>query len=123
MSSLVRTLLCKCHNCGGSNLFKHSSFNILKFTIMNEQCPKCAENFHPEPGFYLGAMYISYVFNSFLFLFIALTLVFYFEKSLTFTFTVLGLLSLIILPITLRVSRSIWLLINFKFSSNSKSKL
>lgn len=79
---------------------------------MHPKCEKCQANFHPEPGFYLGAMYISYVVNSFIFLFTALLLTFYFEKSLTFTFVFIGILALLVLPYTLRFSRTLWLLIN-----------
>lgn len=79
---------------------------------MYTECSNCKVNFEPEPGFYLGAMYISYLFNSFIFLFTALMLTFYFEMSLTFTLCAMGLTAVLVLPYTLRLSRTIWLLIN-----------
>lgn len=112
MSKFTNSLLCKCPICGKTDMFTHSAFNLLKFINMHPNCDNCHANFHPEPGYYLGAMYISYIFNSFVFLFTALMLTFYFEKSLTFTLITLGLLSLIILPFTLRSSRAIWLWLN-----------
>lgn len=30
---------------------------------MNNQCPRCGVHFEPEPGFYQGAMYVSYAFT------------------------------------------------------------
>jgi hypothetical protein len=30
---------------------------------MNEQCPECRVRLEPEPGFYQGAMYVSYGFS------------------------------------------------------------
>ena len=30
---------------------------------MNPRCPVCDESFDPEPGFYFGAMYVSYAIN------------------------------------------------------------
>lgn len=79
---------------------------------MHPECPHCKTNFEPEPGFYLGAMYISYLVNSFIFLFAALMLTFYFDQSLTVTISVMVVLAVLVLPYTLRVSRAIWLLIN-----------
>jgi hypothetical protein len=31
---------------------------------MNERCPVCAMRFEREPGYFLGAMYVSYAFAS-----------------------------------------------------------
>lgn len=112
MSKLTNSLLCKCPLCGKSDMFKYSAFNFAKFIVMYDKCPNCNANFHPEPGYYLGSMYISYVLNSFIFLFTALMLTFYFEKSLTFTLLSLLVLSIILLPYTLRMSRTMWLWLN-----------
>jgi len=30
------------------------------FFAMHPKCPECGLSFHPEPGYYLGAMYFSY---------------------------------------------------------------
>lgn len=112
MSKLFNILFCKCPKCGKSDMFKYPSYNFFHFIAMHAECPNCKVNFEPEPGFYLGAMYISYLVNSFIFLFVALILTFYFEMSLTFTLVTMGILALLVLPYTLRVSRTIWLLIN-----------
>lgn len=95
-------------------MFQYSAFNIFKFITMHSHCSHCNQNFEPEPGFYFGAMYVSYLFNSFIFLGTALVSTFYFEKSLSFTFATLFVLALVILPYTLRVSRTIWLAFNQK---------
>jgi hypothetical protein len=79
---------------------------------MHSECENCKINFEPEPGFYLGAMYVSYLVNSFIFLFTALMLTFYFEMSLTFTLVSMAVIAVLVLPYTLRVSRTIWLYIN-----------
>jgi hypothetical protein len=44
-------------------LFTHSAFNLAHFTDMPERCEVCAVPLEPEPGFYWGAMFISYAFN------------------------------------------------------------
>jgi len=112
MSKLTNILMCKCPHCGKEDMFLHSAFDIFNFVKMRPKCDNCQANFHPEPGFYLGAMYISYVINSFIFLFTALILTFYFDKSLLFTITSVLVLAVLLLPYTLRMSRTMWLWIN-----------
>lgn len=53
----------KCPRCRKGDIFPHPPFNYLKFYKMHENCPECGQTFHPEPGFYFGAMYISYAFS------------------------------------------------------------
>ena len=111
MSSMLNLLLCRCPNCGKTDMFKSSAFNLLHFIEMRDSCDQCHLNFHPEPGYYLGAMYISYVINSFIFLAVALTVKFKYDFTLTNTFLLLGILSFVLLPYTLRFSRTLWLFI------------
>ncbi|WP_424964423.1 DUF983 domain-containing protein [Ekhidna sp.] len=30
---------------------------------MHKKCPNCSQSLEPEPGFYTGAMYVSYAFQ------------------------------------------------------------
>ena len=50
----------KCPSCRGGNLFPHSAFSLTKFDKMNSHCPECNFKFEVEPGFFIGAMYVSY---------------------------------------------------------------
>lgn len=34
-----------------------------RFKVMHQHCPVCGVGLEPEPGFYWGAMYISYAFT------------------------------------------------------------
>ncbi len=34
------------------------------FFLLNERCSYCKYSFHPEPGFYLGAMVVGFLFNA-----------------------------------------------------------
>jgi len=49
----------KCPNCKKGNIFNSKS--ILSFGKMNSSCPKCSLKYHVEPGFFYGAMYVSYI--------------------------------------------------------------
>ena len=48
----------KCPNCKKGNIF--SPKNVFSFGKMNSSCPKCNLKFNIEPGFFYGAMYVSY---------------------------------------------------------------
>jgi len=80
-----------------------------KFFEMNKRCPYCNLNFTPEPGFYFGAMFISYGISGVFFLMIMgifiLVLGIGVYKSLAILFFVLCLFFVYIY----RISRSIWI--------------
>ncbi len=50
----------KCPRCQSGNMFIYKASNLKKFTDMYEKCPHCKLHFEIEPGFYWGAMYVSY---------------------------------------------------------------
>jgi hypothetical protein len=82
---------------------------------MNKVCPACGQRFEPEPGFYFGAMFISYIFLAFFCLGFTGLLVFYFHLSVDLTFGILlGILAVIFIW-NLRFSRSIWIHLVVKY--------
>src|SRR5690606_14294140 len=60
VKSVVR---CKCPRCRKANLFTQKNhYNLPKLFDMPDRCPNCGQDFFIEPGFYLGAMWVSYPF-------------------------------------------------------------
>jgi uncharacterized protein (DUF983 family) len=51
----------KCPKCSEGYVFKQN-VSLLKLPIMNDGCDKCNYRYDREPGYFLGAMYISYGF-------------------------------------------------------------
>jgi len=49
----------RCPRCRTGNIFPYSVFR--GFPRMHERCPACGLKFEREPGYFLGAMYVSYV--------------------------------------------------------------
>lgn len=49
----------KCPNCGKGNVYQKKK-HMLELPIMNDRCADCNYYFDREPGYFLGAMYISY---------------------------------------------------------------
>jgi len=46
-------------------MFPTGSFSFQEPFEMKERCDKCNLDFFPEPGYYYGAMFISYIFTGF----------------------------------------------------------
>jgi uncharacterized protein (DUF983 family) len=61
MKKIFDVLNCKCPKCEKGNIFNDPG-NILLFNIpkMNNRCKECDFKFEKEPGFFFGAMFVSY---------------------------------------------------------------
>ena len=55
----MRILKEKCPNCGKGNVYEKKT-NFLQWPVMKDDCEVCHYHFDREPGYFLGAMYISY---------------------------------------------------------------
>ena len=53
----------RCPQCHEGRLFKYKWWNLFNFAQMHENCPHCSLRYEVEPGFFYGAMYISYAFT------------------------------------------------------------
>lgn len=59
-SYLTALLLGKCPQCREGRIFTYPLYKISRFHRMNDTCPHCGVRLEPEPGFYQGAMFVSY---------------------------------------------------------------
>lgn len=76
---------------------------------MNSHCPCCGETYHKEPGFFYGAMVVSYMLNGALFIFAFLGIYIPFDiEAITFILT-LSALVVALSPLTFRLARLVWL--------------
>jgi hypothetical protein len=76
---------------------------------MNSTCSTCEASFEPEPGFYFGAMYVSYGFTIVLFISIWAILRFFFNASdLVYIVTIVAAAA-VSTPISFRYSRILFL--------------
>ena len=51
----------KCPKCGNGYVFKQN-VSLFNLPVMNDVCEKCNYRYDREPGYFLGAMYLSYGF-------------------------------------------------------------
>lgn len=109
MSMVGAMLSCKCPRCRQGDLFEHAAVSA-KYTKMHRYCPRCGFDLEPEPGFYFGAMYISYAFNIAIFVTAFLfTLIVFDPEPLWVYFVAVLLPAALFLPFNFRLSRSIYL--------------
>ncbi len=117
----------KCPRCKEGDMYK-KPFELSDPLKMHRRCEKCNLDFEPEPGFYFGALIISYGISSWMLLLPALALVLYFDwevmSAMVFTLFFAAITYLKIL----RISRSIYLHLSMRYdkslenSPNSASK-
>ena len=98
----------KCPRCRIGDIFV-KPFSFSKPLDMPHSCEACGQLMEPEPGYYYGAMFVSYIVPSLIFLPFTLLLVFYYKwtefQAFAFVFTILGISYFKIL----RGSRSMWI--------------
>lgn len=110
---LYSILFQKCPECHQDDLFTGKTYS-KHFAKMPEKCSHCGLRFEPEPSFFTGAMYVSYALQVALFTTVYVALRVLLNPSMeVYMITTIGAASLL-LPVTLRLSRSIY--INFFFS-------
>lgn len=105
----------KCPRCRRGKLFTESNpYRLGSFMKMNEHCPVCGQATEPETGFYFGTGYVSYALSIALSVatFVAWWVLIGFSLDDNRLFWWLGLngvLLVLMQPLLMRVSRSIWL--------------
>jgi len=90
---------------------------------MKESCPHCKLKFEPEPGFYFGAMFVSYMVACFTFLPLALVLVFFFDWEVMPMMYLVFFLYFVFFLMIMRLSRSIWAHFAIKYDPSFEDKV
>lgn len=109
--SIVNNKCPKCHE--GQFFNTNSSYDLQHFSEMPDVCPVCGQTYMPEPGFYYGAMYVSYGINVAIFLTVWVASNVLFSDGLGVWWLVLAsiIAGLALMPVSFRWARLIW--INF----------
>ena len=113
----------KCPKCHEGDLFPTGTFSFQKPFDMHDRCPNCNENYAPEPGFYYGAMFISYIITGWFCLAFVGLLILGFGWSINASFAALIVVIAILFVWIFRISRSLWINVVVKYDPNkAKSK-
>ncbi|MFT5169126.1 MAG: hypothetical protein ACI8P3_004374 [Saprospiraceae bacterium] len=114
-SKLFPIVHIKCPKCHEGDLFPTGSFEFSNPFDMNTRCPVCQENFMPEPGFYYGSMFISYIFTGWFCLSFVGVTHWIFGWSTAASFGLLILILAVLFVWIFRMARSIWIGLNVKY--------
>lgn len=111
----------KCPHCHEGQYFKsNNAYSPTEFNDMNPSCPVCGQKYELEPGFYYGAMYVSYALNVAIMvtLWVAIEVLSNVNLPIWKYIVIIVTPSFLAVPLTYRIARLIW--INF-FVHYSKS--
>ncbi len=105
----------KCPRCQEGDLFETSTFSFKKSFDMPQNCPVCGQKYFLEPGFYYGAMFISYIITGWFALIFVGTLILVFGVNWQVAFGLMVVSMAILFVWFFRISRSIWINFNVKY--------
>ena len=112
----------KCPRCRVGDLFETSSFSFSKPFEMYPGCNKCGQTYYPEPGFYYGAMFMSYIITSFFSLGVVGFAMLVLDWSVEAAFGLLiGILAICYVWF-FRTARSAWINITVKYDPDAIAK-
>ena len=100
----------QCPKCHGHSIFKNKPYHITGFSDTYDTCPNCGEKFEKEPGFFYGAMYVSYALQ--VAELVAFSIAFYVlapDVSLTVRLLLTIGMAILLIPLVFRLSRSVWI--------------
>ncbi|MCB2407631.1 DUF983 domain-containing protein [Hymenobacter lucidus] len=108
-SSALAFLALRCPRCHEGPLFTYPALST-KFARMPDNCPVCGQAYEPEPGFYWGAMFVSYGFSVAIFA-ISGVLCYYLlgDPAVWVYVLTVAVASILLMPLVFRYSRAIML--------------
>jgi len=100
----------RCPQCHEGRLFKYKWWNLFNFAQMHENCPHCSLRYEIEPGFFYGAMYISYAFTVGIMLIGGIIVFNFFNDPPAMGYVVpITIFSLVMVPFNFRTARVIFI--------------
>ena len=127
---LLSILKNKCPRCREGKLFVGSNpYNLSSITKMNDHCPVCGQPTEIEVGFYVGTGYVSYALTVAYFVssfvawkvLIGMTFDLDDNRILYWLFSAIAIV-ILIQPILMRLSRSIWIAMFVSYNKNWKTE-
>lgn len=113
----------KCPQCHEGDFFEGSPYNLKKSGKNLEKCNVCGCNYVPEPGFYYGAMYVSYGLGVAIFVATFLAIYILFPNPSAVTYMVAILIVMILLgPLLYSLSKIIWANMFIKYKNRNKNE-
>ena len=100
----------RCPQCRQGKMFKYPLYRIDKFDKMHDNCTKCGLRYEVEPGFWFGAMFISYAFSVMILVVLGVVLFWGFNDPPILGYIIpITVVSLLAVPFNFRISRSVFI--------------
>ena len=119
------TLTNTCPRCHKGKVFKKSNpYNLKQLSAMHEQCDSCGLVYEREPGFFFGAMYVSYALMAGWLIIWFLADLLWFHLDAIVLASGMTISMILIAPLFFHWSRLIWLnfFVRYKKSNDNKLK-
>ncbi|MFK8054804.1 MAG: DUF983 domain-containing protein [Saprospiraceae bacterium] len=113
----------KCPHCRTGDLFETSTLSFSDSFEMEKRCSVCNQNFFPEPGFYYGAMFVSYIVFAFPCLFFVMFLHWILGLGIVASMVLLCIVAGVGFVYVFRVSRSLWIHMNIRYDQSIGDEL
>lgn len=113
----------KCPKCQEGDFFSvPNSYDLKNFSKMEKQCSVCNLTYEPEPGYYFGAMYVSYAINVAVFVSVWVAFIVLF-RDINVWYQVLAsvFIGLVLTPVTFRWARLSWINFFIRYDSSAKA--
>ena len=108
-SKLYSIFKMKCPRCHEGEFFISHPYDLRKAGDIHKHCSKCDLKYSKEPGFYYGAMYVSYALGVALFVTLWTSFNLFFPAvSTTFQITTIIVLTFLLTPYLYALSKIIW---------------
>lgn len=113
----------KCPRCHKGDLFETDTFSFQKVFEMPDACDSCGQNYMPEPGFYYGAMFISYIFWGWFCVIFGVTTIMVLGLTVNQATLLLCFITAISFVWLFRFSRTLWIHIIVKRAQKKAKRL
>ncbi|CAM4143321.1 MULTISPECIES: DUF983 domain-containing protein [Flavobacterium] len=122
-SKLNSILTGSCPKCHEESMYEDKNpYNLSNIYKMHEKCSHCNIKYKIEPSFFYGAMYVSYGLGIAFSVAAFIISYVFLNSSLKTAFVVIIVTLIAFMPLTMRLSRNIWINIFVHYDKNWKSK-
>ena len=119
-SKLYSILTGTCPKCQNESMYTDQNLLHVQNSLkMNEKCSHCGFKYQIEPGFFFGAMYVSYGLNVAVGI-AAFIVAYYISESLKTAFISIIVTLLVLFPIIMRLSRSMYINMFVNYEGDTK---
>lgn len=113
----------KCPRCHKGDVFQvNNPYNLPRFDKMHESCSCCGEKFEKEPGYFFGAMYVSYALMAGWFMVTWAVNSFMVNASTLWYLIFVCATIVLFMPMTFRISRLLWMNFFVPYNKNADNK-